>query len=221
MRIDVGIHPGAVTGVHELTARSIRLHALLCSAGCLSGIAEATVFRTVEAAFGPEDEVHLASSERARLEMIACYEWPSERREYVVTYRVPQDQSLLAYVRCHERRDSDGQIPVNEIRCKQELAGTAWQCELHYTYYRIDFGKFYVLAKDPQTIIDVPGESPDSSAEAVAAILKSEPQRLHGKYCQLPRYVEGAYEIECEDVLYIVKRTCDKNGCRRTVQRKL
>ncbi|MEO8061627.1 MAG: hypothetical protein ABI821_02655 [Pseudomonadota bacterium] len=73
--------------------------------------------------------------------MTACFEWSTERRELVVTYRVPKDQSLLAYVRCHGRRDSDGQIPVNEIRCMKEIAGAAWQGEHHNSRYRIDFGK--------------------------------------------------------------------------------
>lgn len=202
-----------------MTARSILLHALLCSLACLPGIAEATAFQAPVSAFGPEDEVRLASSERAALEKIACYEWHAERREHLVTYRVPQDQSLLAFVRCHGMRDIEGQIPVNEMRCKQEVAGAAWQCEHHNSHYRIDFGKLYVLAADPQMTIDVPGESPDRSADAVAAILESEPQWLHGKYCEMPRYRDGAYEIQCEGVQYAVKRICDDKGCRRTVNR--
>jgi hypothetical protein len=202
-----------------MTARSNFFLALLSSLACLPGAAEATAFQAPVKAFGPEDEVRLATSERVQLEMTACFEWAAERRELAVTYRVSEDQSLLAFVRCHGRRDSEGQIPVNEIRCKKEAAA-AWQCEHHYTYYRIDFGKSYVLAADAQMSIEVPGESPDRSSEAMAAILASEPRRLHGKYCDLPRYRDGIYEIECEGVQYAVKRTCDYKGCRHAVRRK-
>jgi hypothetical protein len=133
---------------------------------------------------------------------------------------VSEDQSLLAYVRCHGRRDSEGQVAVNVIRCKKEAAVTAWQCEHHNSQYRIDLGKLYVLAADPHMSIDVPGESPDRSSEAVVAILASEPNRLHGKSCELPRYRDGKYEIECEGVQYAVKRICDNKGCRHTVRRQ-
>jgi hypothetical protein len=202
-----------------MTARSNFLLALLCGLACLSGVAEATTLQAPAKFFGPEDEVRLASSERVQLEMTACFEWAAERRELAVTYRVSEDQSLLAFVHCHGRRDSEGQIPVEVIRCKKEVA-LAWQCEHHYTYYRIDFGKNYVLAVDGEMIIEVPGESPDRSSEAMAAILASEPGRLHGKYCELPRYRDGTFEIECEGVQYAVKRTCDQKGCRRAVRRK-
>jgi hypothetical protein len=203
-----------------MAARANFLFALLSILGCLPAVAEATVFHAPVKGFGPEDEVRLASSERAQLEITACFEWPAERREHVVTYRVPEDQSLLAYVRCHGRRDSEGQIPVNEIRCKKEVAVAAWQCDFHNSHYRIDLGKRYVLAADPQMTIEVPGQPPDRSAEAVAAILTSEPQRLDGKYCELPRYRDGLYEIECEGVHYAVKRTCDSKGCRHAVRRR-
>jgi len=203
-----------------MTARSNFLLTLLSSLACLPGVAQATVFHHPVIGFGPEEEVQLASSERAQLEMTACFEWHAERRELFVTYRVPEDKSLLAYVRCHGRRDSEGQIPVNEIRCKKKVGVAAWQCEFHNSHYRIDLGKLYVLAADPLMTIDVPGESPDRSSEAVAAILASETGRVHAKYCHLPRYRDGMYEIECEGVHYAVKRTCDLKGCRHAVRRK-
>jgi hypothetical protein len=203
-----------------MTARSNFRLALLSSLACLTGVAQATVLQAPVTGFGAEHEVQLASSERAQLEMTACFEWHAERRELFVTYRVPADKTLLAFVRCHGRRDSEGQIPVNEIRCEKEVAVATWQCEFHNSRYRIDVGELYVLAADPEMTIDVPGESPDRSSEAVAAILASEPGRLHGKYCELPRYRDGMYEIECEGVHYAVKRTCDLKGCRHSVRRK-
>lgn len=202
-----------------MTVRSIIVHATLGILMSLSGMAEATVWQVPMEAFGPEDEVHLSRSQRVELETIACRERPVERREYVVTWRESRDRSLLAFVRCHEMRDSEGQIPVNMVRCRRAEAEAPWRCEHHYSYYRIDFGKRYVLAVDSMTI-DVAGEPPDRSTDAVAAILASEPRRLHRKECQLPRYVDAAFEIECEGVQYIVKRTCDDKGCRRTVRHK-
>jgi hypothetical protein len=199
--------------------KAIIRHALFVGLVCGPGLADATVLQATVKAFGPEDEVRLDSSARAALEVTACFEWAAARREFVVAYRVPENRSLLAYVRCHGIRDSEGQFPVNVIRCRQTVAKVAWQCEHHNSNYRIDYGKYYVLAADSDMAVDVPGESPDRSAEAVAAILASEPQRLNGKTCEMPRYLEGAFEIECEGVYYIVKRTCDRQACRRTVQR--
>jgi hypothetical protein len=166
-----------------------------------------------------DSPVRLDSAERAALQVTACFGRAAERREYVITYRAA-DQSLLAFVRCHGFRDIDGRIPVDEMRCKQEIANAAWQCEQHNSHYRIDHGKQYVLAADPLMTIDVPGEPPDRSADAVAAILAAEPQRLNGKYCELPQYRDGAFEMECEGVYYIVERTCDAKGCRRAVRRR-
>jgi hypothetical protein len=203
-----------------MSARSFFLRLALGGLACVPGLAGATAWQGPVYAFRPEDEVQLTQSQRAELETTACHGWHAERREYVVTWRVPSDKSLLAYVRCHGMRDSEGQIPVNEIRCTKEVAEMPWQCDHHNSRYRIDVGNRYVLAADPQMVIDVPGESPDKSADAVAAILASEPQRLNGKYCELPRYVEGAYEIECEGKYYAVKRTCDAKGCRHAVRIK-
>lgn len=206
------------TGADAMKSRTISHYILLCCLACLPGLAHATVFLAPVKAFGPEDEVRLDSAERAALEVTACFGWAAERREYVITYRA-SDQSLLAFVRCHGFRDSEGQIPVNEIRCKQEIAKAAWQCEQHNSHYRIDRGEQYVLAADPLMTIEVPGEPPDRSANAVAAILATEPQRLNGKYCELPQYRDGAFEIECDGVHYVVKRSCDAKVCRRAVRR--
>jgi hypothetical protein len=82
-----------------MLARSNFLLVFLSSIACLPDVAEATVSHAPVAVIGPEDEVRLASSERVQLETAACFEWTAERRELVVTYRVPADQSLLAYVR--------------------------------------------------------------------------------------------------------------------------
>jgi hypothetical protein len=203
-----------------MTARSFILHAVLGSLACLPGITVATVWVTPMRAFGPEDEVRLARRQRIELEQFACRERPVERRELVVVHRVPEDQSLSAIVRCHEMRDSEGQIPVEVMRCQKRQAESTWQCESHYSNIRVDFGKRYVLADAPPMIIHVEGAPPDNSSDAVAAILASEPRRLDKKECQLPRYVDDAFEIACEGVQYVVKRTCDDKGCRRTVRRK-
>jgi hypothetical protein len=68
---------------------------MLSGLACLPDVAEATAFQAPVKGFGPEDEVRLASSERAQLELTACFEWAAERRELAITYRVSEDQSLL------------------------------------------------------------------------------------------------------------------------------
>ena len=203
-----------------MKSRTRLLLAWLCSLACLSGMAEATVFHAPVYALRPEDEVQLTSPERTAVERIACLEWPAVRREMVVTYRLPWDQSLQAKVYCHGIQDSEGRIPVNEIRCTQEMVKAPWRCELNYSYYRIDHGKLYVLVEDPLMTIEVPGEPPERFSETMAAILAAEPQRLDRKSCELPRYQKGVYEIVCEGVSYSVKRTCDAKGCRRVVLRR-
>lgn len=202
-----------------MTARSIFLHALLGGFACLPGVAEATVFRTPVPIIDPHSRIRLPKPQRLELEKAACSEHPTERRELLVTYRMPEDHSLLAFVRCHEMPDSKGDIPVQDIRCTKAEAA-AWQCWNHNSNYRIDLGNRYILAADPQMTIDVAGASPDRSGDAVAAILASQPRRLHGKSCGMPQYRDGVFEIECDNVWYAVKRTCDDKGCRRTVRRR-
>jgi hypothetical protein len=195
------------------------VRALLGSLICIAGEAEATVVRAPMAMIDPHNRIQLPRAQRIELEAAACIEHPTTRRELLVSYRMPEDHSLLAFVRCHERPDSDGEIPVKDIRCEKAEAA-AWRCWNHTSNYRIDYGRHYILVDSPQLTVDIAGAEPDRYADAVATILASEPRRLNGKSCEMPKYQDGVYEIECDGVPYAVKRTCDDKGCRRTVRRR-
>jgi len=200
--------------------RRIFLHALLGGLAWLPGLGEATVLRApVELIEYPR--IHLPRAQRLEVESTACREFPAQRREILVAWRVPDDRSLLVFVRCHGERSDAGDIWVEDMRCTKEVAA-AWQCRHHTTGFRVDVGRHYILASNGPMIIDIPGEPPENSNDAMAAILASEPRRLHGKTCYPPAYRlrDAVFEIECEYVRYLVKRTCDEKGCRRTVRRE-
>ena len=189
--------------------------------GGLAGFSQpggTTVLRTAEALI-ELPPIRLTRDQRAELEAVACREYPAERLEIVGTYGVREDHSLSAFVRCHGARGEEGILRVEDMSCSKD-GHAAWQCRHHATGFRIDAGRHYIVASNPPMIIAVPGAPPDNSDEALAAILRSAPRRLQGKYCGSPRYRDGVFDVECDSVRYSVARTCDARGCHREVWRR-